>query len=129
MPVLFSYTIETLGIEEEEEKIFALDLNRQCHIQTQSCNRTIVQSRDMFFTRFAYDNSSLSVIAYIKNENQSLFRERIIAMIKTKQKEKEKNEIIFLPVDKTFRGMSIAFTSSSNGIISERIRIHIDIGG
>ena len=40
----------------------------------------------MFFTRFAYDNSSLSVIAYIKNENQSLFRERIIAMIKTKKK-------------------------------------------
>ena len=47
-----------------------------------SCNRTIVQSRDMFLTRFAYDNSSLSVIAYIKYKNKSLFIERIIAYIK-----------------------------------------------
>jgi hypothetical protein len=38
----------------------------------------------MFLTRFAYDNSSLSVIAYIKNKNQSLFIERIIASIKKK---------------------------------------------
>ena len=88
-----------------------------------SCNRTIVQSRDMFFTRFAYDNSSLSVIAYIKNENQSLFIESLIALNENKTKKRESS----LPVRKTFRSMTITFTSSTDGEISQRVRIHINI--
>ncbi len=97
-------------------------IDRQCHVQTMYIHHVIEQLLSSHET-CSWLNLHMTIVHcrslhILKNENQSLFIERIIALIKT---------IAFLPVWKTFRCMSIAFTSSTDGEISQRIRIHIDI--